>query len=119
MDNFNNQNERDDGLDREGARGNSGGQVSTIWIIGLAMLVVGLVVGYLGRGAFGPEARAAKATLTAEAIAAQTQAVAELSAAETRVVANAEVMQMIISKTLHFKGQSDAPVTLIEFSDYK
>ncbi len=106
-----------DNVERE--RNKSTGSIYTTWIIAIAMLAVGLVAGYIGRGTFGPEASAARATMTAGAAATQTMAVAELAAVETRAVANAEVMQVIISKTRHFKGQVDAPITLIEFSDFK
>jgi hypothetical protein len=77
-------------------------------VIGVAMLVVGLVLGYIGRGFYGPEASAAKATQAAVAVAVQ-----------TRASANKEVMTMLIGATRHFKGDANAPVTIIEFSDFQ
>jgi hypothetical protein len=77
-------------------------------VVGVAMLVVGLVVGYIGRGFYGPEATAAKATQSAVAAAVQ-----------TRASANKEVMTMLIGATRHFKGDANAPVTIIEFSDFQ
>lgn len=76
--------------------------------IGVLMLVVGLFLGYVGRGEFGPEAQAAKATEAAAAVAAQTQA-----------ANSAEMMNYLIENTRHFKGDENAPVTIIEFSDFQ
>jgi len=77
-------------------------------LIGIAMLALGLVLGYLGRGVYGPEASAAKSTQVAMAAAVQ-----------TRASANKEVMTMLIGATRHFKGDANAPVTIIEFSDFQ
>ena len=77
-------------------------------VIGAAMLVVGMVLGYLGRGVVGPEAIAAKGTASAVAAAIQ-----------TRASVNKEVMTMLIGATRHFKGDANAPVTIIEFSDFQ
>jgi hypothetical protein len=76
--------------------------------VGTIMLLVGLMLGYIGRGVYGPEAVAAKKT-TATAVAA----------IQTRAAANKEVMAMLIGATRHFKGDANAPVTIIEFSDYQ
>ena len=77
-------------------------------VIGVAMLLVGGVLGYIGRGVYGPEADAANATSSAVAVAIQ-----------TRAAANKEVMTMLIGETRHFKGDANAPVTIIEFSDFQ
>ncbi len=77
-------------------------------IVGIVMLLVGVGVGYMGRGAFGPEAIAASGTATAVAYAVQ-----------TRAVTNQEVMKAIVAQTNHFRGDPNAPVTLIEFSDFQ
>jgi hypothetical protein len=77
-------------------------------VVGVAMLLVGAVLGYIGRGVYGPEAIAAKATSSAVAAAIQ-----------TRASANKEVMSMLIQATHHFKGDATAPVTIIEFSDFQ
>jgi protein-disulfide isomerase len=72
------------------------------------MLAVGLFLGYVGRGQFGPEAQAVKATEAAQAVLAQTQA-----------AAGAEMMKYLTDQARHFKGDENAPVTVIEFSDYQ
>jgi hypothetical protein len=77
-------------------------------VVGVAMLLMGVVLGYLGRGVYGPEAMASKATAEAVAVAIQ-----------TRAATNKEVMTMLIGATRHFKGDANAPVTIIEFSDFQ
>lgn len=77
-------------------------------LIGLVMLLIGLGLGYFARGVIGPEAIAARGTATVAAAAVQ-----------TRSASNQEVMGMIVAETRHFKGDENAPVTIIEFSDYQ
>jgi hypothetical protein len=77
-------------------------------VVGLAMLVVGALLGYVGRGQFGPEAQAARATQTVAAAAVQTQA-----------AGNKELMDYLVKQTRHWRGPEDAKVVLIEFSDYQ
>jgi hypothetical protein len=77
-------------------------------IAGAAMLLIGLVLGYIGRGALGPEAMATRGTATAAA-----------SAVQTRAASNQAVMDLLIGETRHFKGDPNARVTLIEFSDFQ
>lgn len=76
--------------------------------IGLIAVLIGMVIGYFGRGVVGPEATAARGTQTAAAVALQ-----------TRSAANQEVMKMVIAEARHFKGDPNALVTLIEFSDFQ
>lgn len=77
-------------------------------LVGLVMLVAGALLGYVGRGEFGPEAQAAKATEQAQAVLAVTQA-----------AANANLMDYLSQNTRHFKGDPNAAVTIIEFSDFQ
>jgi len=88
----------------------SGGSRSwlAIVLVGAAMLLLGALLGYVGRGEFGPEAQAAKATEQAQAALVITQA-----------AANANIMQMLSQETRHYKGDPSAAVTIIEFSDYQ
>lgn len=76
--------------------------------VGVLMLAIGLLGGYVGRGQFGPEAQAARATDSARAVLAQTQA-----------AAGAEMMKYLQDQARHVKGGETAPVTVIEFSDYQ
>ncbi len=77
-------------------------------MVGLAALALGLLLGYVGRGQFGPEAQAAKATQTVQAGMAATQA-----------AGNQKLMDYLIGQSRHAKGPQDAQVTIIEFSDYQ
>jgi len=76
--------------------------------VGIAALVLGLFLGYLGRGQFGPEAQAARATQTA---------VAQVSA--TRAAAGQELMKNLVDHARHIKGSPDAKSIIIEFSDFQ
>ncbi len=76
--------------------------------VGIAALVLGLLLGYMGRGQFGPEAQAARATETASA-----------AAVATRSAANQELMKYLIGQARHAKGPKDATATIIEFSDFQ
>lgn len=96
--------EEEDTVEEYGS--NSSWKVSAL--VGVLMLAVGLVLGYLGRGQFGPEMRSAKATEAAQAAVVETQA-----------AGNAEMMEFLKKNTRHFRGDANAPVTIIEFSDYQ
>jgi len=76
-------------------------------IVGVAMLIIGTLLGYFTRPLIGPEAQAAKGTATAMAFALETQ-----------VESNQKMMEYLTSNTRHFLGEPDAPVTIIEFSDF-
>jgi hypothetical protein len=77
-------------------------------IVGVVMLILGLFGGYYGRAliAGGGE----------QAIVPQTVAPAQPQSAGA---GNEEMMAYLVSQTRHFKGDPDAPVTLIEFGDFQ
>jgi hypothetical protein len=76
--------------------------------IGIAALVIGALLGYNLRPIVGPEARASKATAAAQAVAVQTQA-----------AQNQEMMKVITGQVRHWEGDANAPVTIIEWSDFQ
>jgi hypothetical protein len=76
-------------------------------VVGLVMLVIGLLGGYFGRPFLAPASSAASGS---------TQTVAS---AQSSSASQAELMQSVIEQTRHFKGVPDAPVTIIEFSDFQ
>ncbi len=78
-------------------------------IVGLAMLLIGLLGGYFGRPLVSPDSKSPAIQATAPAAALPEQAP---QSAE-------EMMEILISQMRHFKGDADAPVTIIEFSDFK
>lgn len=94
-------------------------------IVGLVMLILGLVGGYL----LYPQV---STRLLGEAPAAArptTAAPAEVSSAGTGATATAnpgpsdaerqEMMAFLVEQTRHFRGDPEAPVTIIEFSDFQ
>jgi len=76
-------------------------------IIGVLMLVVGLLAGYFGRPML-----ASKAEPTVPAAVVQ-------SANPTEEAQRQEMMTFLVGQVKHFKGDANAPVTIIEFSDYQ
>lgn len=76
-------------------------------LVGLVMLVIGLLGGYFVRPFLAPASSAAS-------VSTQTVASAQSSSAS-----QAELMQNVIEQTRHFKGDPDAPVTIIEFGDFQ
>lgn len=83
-------------------------------LVGIIMLVVGLLAGYFGRPLITGQSGTAE---TAAGITSSSPAqVADLPPANASAE---EMMAYLTSQVRHFKGDVDAPVTIIEFSDYK
>jgi protein-disulfide isomerase len=89
------------------------------------MLVVGLLLGYFGRGVISKSAVATE-EVAAVATTAPTQSGVQVSVPTATVdpeiaaiQTRDDLMAYIVRKTNHFMGNSNAPVTLIEFSDYQ
>ncbi len=80
-------------------------------IVGLVMLVIGLLAGYFIRP--GPTAPIAATTAPT--------AVAQVTAASPTQdpAAAQELMKYLVGQAKHFEGDANAPVTLIEFSDFQ
>ncbi len=82
-----------------------------IWfipVIALAMFLLGMLAGYFGRPLISPQPEGSD----------------DVAASGTPNTAagqggNQEVMAFLIQETRHFKGDPNAPVTIIEFSDFK
>ena len=67
------------------------------WIVGFVMLLIGMVIGFFGR----PIVLAAPVAGTVNA------------------GDQPGIIQLLLAQTRHFKGNANAPVTLIEFSDFQ
>lgn len=67
---------------------------SQTMLVGVVMLFMGIMIGYLGRGPAAPSNQANQPK-------------------------PATLMDSIVSQTRHFKGDPKAPVTMVEFSDFQ
>jgi len=89
-------------------------------IVALLMLAIGLLGGYFGRPLISPQSESEN--LTAALPQDQGETTVQSPAAPQPTVDDAsrqEVMDFMVSQTRHFKGDPDAPVTIIEFSDFQ
>ncbi len=85
-------------------------------IIGLAMLIIGLLVGYYVR-----PLTLAQASTTSNASLTTPAAVTPPAAIPTTDPSAAQqgLMESLIPKVRHFRGEPNAPVTIIEFGDFQ
>ena len=89
-------------------------------IIGIVMLVAGLFGGYYMRPLLSPQPQP-----TAVAAAGSTSSETEntpvtVPTTDTeRAAQQQELMTAVLERTRHFRGDPDAPVTIIEFSDFQ
>jgi hypothetical protein len=84
-------------------------------IVGALMLMIGLQGGYFGRPLLAQQSSAGAVSPQAGA----SSPVAATVAAQDRTTNSAELMAFVVGQTRHFKGDPNAPVTLIEFSDFQ
>ena len=80
-------------------------------IVGLVMLLLGLALGYVGRPLVTPQSTPAPAA--AEVLPTPS------GSSPAGGVSTPTLMEYLVPQTRHFKGNEDAPVTFIEFSDYQ
>ena len=79
-------------------------------IVGVLMLVLGLLAGYYVRSLTLNQAQSEASVNSGSPVAIPT---ADNSAAQQKL------METVLAKTRHFKGDPDAPVTIIEFADFQ
>jgi protein-disulfide isomerase len=84
-------------------------------IVAIVMLVIGLVGGYL----LYPEVSSRIAKPTPVAAVPTTGAQSSTAGNQPDQASREEMMEFLISQTRHFKGNPDAEVTIIEFSDFQ
>lgn len=84
-------------------------------IVGVVMLVIGLLLGYYGR----PFTQAGTQPMTAQPEVITTSAPPVVIPTADNSAAQQKLMETVIAQTRHFKGDPNAPVTIIEFGDFQ
>jgi hypothetical protein len=86
-------------------------------IVGIVMLLLGLVGGYFIR----PLVGAAPAATPTEAASAAAQSSVQTEAPQPTMdpTTRQQLMDYLLPQVKHFKGDANAPVTLLEFSDFQ
>lgn len=80
--------------------------------IGAIMLLIGLLAGYYGRPYLAQLPQATNITGSPATVASGTE--------PEQITSNLdEIMAEVVAQTRHFKGDPNAPVTIIEFSDFQ
>lgn len=96
-----------------------------LWPAILITLVVGLVLGYVARPAVetlfpGNETPAAPApSATSPAVAGAPTPAASPTADPTQEAMLDQLNQMVLEQIRHFKGDPNAPITVVEFADFQ
>lgn len=85
-------------------------------LVGILMLVVGLLAGYYLRPTI-EQRQMAVASTTQQANAGSETTSQQTTSSEANSQ-NVELMDLVIAQTRHFKGSEDAPVTIVEISDF-
>lgn len=86
-------------------------------IVGIIMLVAGLFVGYYGRQLISPNTTVTAVEEIDPVISSYSPPTASTSS-EDLAALQQEFMAAVVEKTRHFRGEPDAPITIIEFSDF-
>jgi hypothetical protein len=87
-------------------------------IAGIIMLVAGLLAGYYGRPFLSPEMRSLVVEGSPSAGSSSAPITVPTPDAD-RGAQQKEIMNAVVEQTRHFRGDPDAPVTIIEFSDFQ
>ncbi|GAB4536130.1 MAG: hypothetical protein Kow0063_21190 [Anaerolineae bacterium] len=86
--------------------------------VGVVMLVIGVLAGYFGRPLITPQPLEAAGAPVAAADDAEPSVAGDIGPAASDPSAQ-RLMDALVAQTRHFKGDPDAPVTIIEFSDFQ
>jgi protein-disulfide isomerase len=84
-------------------------------IVGVLMLAIGLLGGYFGRPFLLPHSPASVASVSSGAVSPSDTS----TSPENQPNKPDELMAFVVRQTRHFKGDLNAPVTIIEFSDFQ
>jgi hypothetical protein len=85
-------------------------------IVAAVMLVIGLLGGYFGRPLI---ENGNPTTRTADPVVAQPTAASDTGVTIPELTSADALMDYLVSQAVHFKGDANAPVTIIEFSDFQ
>ena len=88
-------------------------------IVGIIMLVAGLLGGYYLRPVLSPESAPVLAAEVSTSSETENVPVAVPTSDAERAAQQQELMAAVVDRTRHFRGDPNAPVTLIEFSDFQ
>ncbi len=86
-------------------------------IVGIVMLVAGFFGGYYGRQLISPDKTVTSIEEIDPVISSYSPPTSPTSS-EDRDAMQQEFMAAVVEKTRHFRGDPDAPITIIEFSDF-
>jgi len=87
-------------------------------VVGVIMLIIGLLAGYFIRPLL-PSSEPATPVPVAAAPSTSAPGSTAISPATTQPVNLQELMDYLLPQVKHFKGDPEAAVTLIEFSDFQ
>jgi hypothetical protein len=87
-------------------------------IIGIVLLAVGLLGGYFGRPLISPETEPVVSVTGQESKTGNVPAVTVPTPDVDLAAQQQELMRVVSDGTRHFRGDPNAPVTIIEFSDF-
>ncbi len=99
--------------------------IQSWWTPALAviMLVVGFLIGYLGRPLLNksatPTVEVAAVTTPAATIPSVSVPTATVNPTLAGITSTEQFMAYLVSQTKHFQGEPNAAATLIEFSDFQ
>jgi hypothetical protein len=86
-------------------------------LVGIIMLAVGFLGGYFLRPSFSPNA--SPTAIEGAASEMEDLQIPTSTADPERAAQQQELMNALVERTRHFRGDPDAPVTIIEFSDFQ
>jgi len=85
-------------------------------ILGLVLLIVGVLAGYFGRPLLDVPSAPVNEVSASES---SSSSGGDQPITEDQLARQQQLMELVLSRARHFKGDESAPVTLVEFSDFQ